>query len=103
MTFRHGLGDRVKDKVTGLQGIVASRSEHLYGCARYWVQPQELKDGKAVEGQWFDEDSIDVIEPGVIAPMRYRVVDEDETERTHLRRAGGPASQPASVTGPTTR
>mgnify|MGYP001560420616 CR=1 FL=1 len=94
--FRHPLGARVKDRVTGLIGIVLSRAEHLFGCARYWVQPQELKDGKPVDGMWIDEDALEVIEVGVIRAQRYRVV-ESEAVAEPLRRAGGPVSMPSST------
>jgi hypothetical protein len=98
-TFRHNLGARAKDRVSGLHGIIVSRSEHLFGCARYWVQPQSTKDGKPAEGAWFDEDSIDVIEEAAIKPRRYRVVEEDASDlhpRDVMRVGGGPTHQPAS-------
>ena len=93
-TFRHPLGARVKDRVTGLTGIVASRSEHLFGCARYWVQPQELKDGKPVDGMWYDEDALEVLAVGVVKAQRYRVVEEPDAS-VPLRRAG-PVDMPSS-------
>lgn len=101
--FQHNLGDRVKDTVSGLTGILTSRSEHLYGCNRYWVQPQEVKDGKPVDGCWLDEAAIQIIDAQAITPTRYRVVDETKEPARPLRRAGGPTTQPRSVTGPTTR
>lgn len=56
------LGDRVKDKITGFEGIVVARVEHLYGCIRCSVQPEKLnKDGKPIENQYFDEPQLDLI------------------------------------------
>lgn len=49
------LGMRVKDQVTGFEGIASARTEYLYGCIRIAVQSTELKDGKPVDAQWFDE------------------------------------------------
>jgi len=49
------LGDKVRDTVTGLEGIAVARTEWLLGCIRWGVQPVELKDGKPVEDSWFDE------------------------------------------------
>lgn len=95
MTFKHNLGDRIRDRISGLTGIITSRSEHLFGCARYWLQPQEHKDGKVGEGCWLDEDSIEVVEAGFIQPKQYRVVDAPAQP---LQRAGGPTSQPSSHT-----
>lgn len=105
-TFRFELGDKVKDRITGMTGIVTTRSEHLFGCERYWVEPQELKDGKPVDGRWFDQDSMELVEAGVIQRTLTRVVaaapHQEERERL-LRRVGGPSDQPASATGPSDR
>jgi hypothetical protein len=105
-TYLYGLGDKLRDRVTGQTGIAVSRAEHLFGCARYWIEPQELKDGKPVEGRWIDEDSVELAEAAVIKAKRYRVVDEAAVAATaarSMRLAGGPSGQPASQTGPTTR
>ena len=101
--FRHNLGDKVKDVVTGIVGIVISRSESLFGCNRYWLQPQEHKDGKPADGGWYDEESLEVLEAKAVKRPSYaRVVVQEETAQP-LRRAGGPSSQSASTTGPSTR
>jgi hypothetical protein len=66
------LGDKVKDRVTGLTGIAVAKSHYLQGCARIGVQPQELKDGKPVEVSWFDEPQLEVIEAGAIKPETFK-------------------------------
>jgi hypothetical protein len=101
--FRFDHGDKVKDRISGLVGIVGTRADHLFGCNRYWVEPQELKDGKPVEGRWFDEDAIEIVEAGVIKAKRYRVYEEEPQAVQPLRRAGGPADQPSSSTRQTSR
>lgn len=98
--FRFNLGDKVKDHITGLAGIVVSRSESLYGCNRYWLQPQEVKDGKPVDGCWLDEDSLELVTANAIKRKRYRVYEDDEQP---IRRAGGPGDQPSATTRQTTR
>jgi hypothetical protein len=60
------LGDKVKDKVTGLTGIAVAKTLYLQGCARFAVQPQDLKDGRPVEVYWVDEPQLEVIEVGAI-------------------------------------
>jgi hypothetical protein len=60
--FKLELGIKVRDKVTGYTGIVTGRTEWLYGCRRYVVQSQEMKDGKPIESQSFDEDALEVIQ-----------------------------------------
>jgi hypothetical protein len=64
--FKLELGTRVKDKVTGYTGIVIGRTEWLYGCRRYTVQSQEMKDGKPVDGMGFDEDALEIIEVAAV-------------------------------------
>jgi len=62
------LGDRVRDKITGFQGIVIGVTDWLYQCRRPIVQPEELKDGKMIDSQSFDEDQLEVLAEGVVTP-----------------------------------
>ena len=55
------LGDKVKDTVTGYQGIAIGATTWLHGCRRITVQSQELKDGKPVEAVTFDEPQLTVV------------------------------------------
>jgi len=57
------LGSKVKDRFTGLTGIAVAYTQWIFGCSRYGVESQELKDGKLVEIQWIDEQRIEMI-PG---------------------------------------
>ena len=49
------LGQKVKDSITGFEGIVVAKAEYLDGCIRYQVQPQQLPDGKSIDTEWIDE------------------------------------------------
>lgn len=55
------LGSKVKDSITKFTGIATGRSEWLYGCTRIYIEPAEMREGKPIEGQWFDEQRIEVI------------------------------------------
>jgi hypothetical protein len=68
VTFDFNLGDRARDKLSGLVGIVTSRADHFTGCKRYWLTPQELKDGKPVDGLWVDDELCELVEAGVLKP-----------------------------------
>jgi hypothetical protein len=59
------IGSRVKDKITGLTGIVIGRTEWLTGCATVGVKPEETKDGKTIDATWLDEISVTVIQEKV--------------------------------------
>lgn len=45
------LGTKVRDSITGFEGIVTARAEYLYGCIRCEVAGCD-KPGEAL---WFDE------------------------------------------------
>lgn len=55
------LGAKVRDTITGLEGIVIHKTEWLNGCWRIGVQPQELKDGKPVEYSVFDVEQLELV------------------------------------------
>ena len=59
------LGDKVKDRISGVVGIVVARTEWLYGCVRCTVQPQ-AKDGKPVDPATIDEPQLVVLKAGAI-------------------------------------
>ncbi len=56
------LGSLVRDTITGFSGIAVGRTTWLYGCARITIEPTELRDGKPIEPQWFDEQRVEIIE-----------------------------------------
>ena len=60
------LGDRVRDKVTGLEGVAIARSVYLFGCAQVCVAPP-AQGGKS-EAAWFDEPRLEVVKCGAIDP-----------------------------------
>lgn len=68
--FKHELGAEVVSKSTKLKGICTARSENLYGCNRYFVQPPVDKASKFVDGYWIDEDDVEVIGDGITAPAK---------------------------------
>mgnify|MGYP001122715477 CR=1 FL=1 len=52
------LGGRVKDKITGFEGIAIAKIIYLNGCISYEVRAQELKDGKMLDTVWIDEQQL---------------------------------------------
>jgi hypothetical protein len=63
--FIHQLGKKGRDKITGFEGIITARCEFLTGCNRYCIQPRELREGKPIEGIYFDEAQIEIISEGI--------------------------------------
>jgi len=68
------LGDLVRDKISGFEGIAHSRTEWLYNCVRVGVAPTKLHEGKLVESAVFDEDQLEVIKMQVREPVKPRKV-----------------------------
>lgn len=61
------LGDRVRDRISGFEGIVSAKSEYLNGCVRILVDPESLEDsGKLIKGAWFDDVQIELVEKSVL-------------------------------------
>ena len=55
------LGAKVKDTVSGFQGVCISRTEYLNGCFRLGIQAKVGKDGKAPDTHWFDEPQLKIL------------------------------------------
>lgn len=73
------LGAKLRDTVTGFEGVAVSRHEYLNGCIRYTLQGSLDKDGKVPDPVPFDTEQLEEVEP---AKLR-------ETNP-----AGGPRSDP---------
>jgi len=65
MKFKHNLGKKATDKVTGFTGIIIGRSEFLSGCNTYGLAPRVGKDGNRIDTEWFDEDRIGIVGSGI--------------------------------------
>jgi hypothetical protein len=56
------LGQKVRDKVTGFEGIVVCVSEWLNGCHRVGVKPPLDKDGNDRDEYWVDAKQLEIID-----------------------------------------
>ena len=59
--FKFELGQKVKDTVTGFEGIVTGQHQWVTGCATYTVQPPVDKDGKVPDNRGVDEVSLELL------------------------------------------
>ncbi len=55
------LGHRVRDKVTGLEGILTTVAFDLYGCIQVAIHPGLDKDGKLRDCHYHDISRIQVL------------------------------------------
>lgn len=56
------LGQKVKDKISGFEGIVTGRAEYLTGCTQCVVVPPVDEKGAHREPQWYDEQRLVVLD-----------------------------------------
>lgn len=63
--FKHELGALAESITLGVRGIIVARSQNLYGCDRYFIQPKAGKDMKVPDGFWMDADDVVVKGKGV--------------------------------------
>jgi len=55
------LGLRVRDRVSGFEGVVASVCFDLYGCIQAIVHPGLQADGKLGDQSWFDVNRLEIV------------------------------------------
>lgn len=56
------LGYKVRDAVTGQEGIATTVGFDLYGCVQVIVNPGNDKDGKPKDMQWFDHKRLTILD-----------------------------------------
>lgn len=89
MDRRIELGDRVRDRISGFEGIVIGITDWLYQCRRPIVQPTTMNDGKPTGTESFDEPQLEVIERAAFAPM------VQESAPPVDEKTGGPRDTPS--------
>ncbi len=72
------LGQRARDRVTGVEGVVTSICFDLYGCVMAIVTPP-AQNGKRVDGEWYDVKRIEVTGSAVMPAPKFGGAFGDET------------------------
>lgn len=57
------LGIIARDIITGFTGRIVGRSDYMTGCNVYLLVPKSSDVSKRPEGEWFDEDRLEVVNP----------------------------------------
>lgn len=100
-----GLGDKVRDKITGFEGLALEKSEYLNGCVQFEVQPKIDKEGKIPDSCHIDEQQLEVIEetnPSKVFDPRESnppITLGEEVRDTLLGFEGVAISKSTSITG----
>lgn len=64
------LGKKIRDKVTGQEGIATARLEYLNGCVQYCLQPAIGTDGKRIDGIYIDAQQLEIVGDGIAITQR---------------------------------
>jgi len=68
------LGDKVKDRISGFEGIATGVAEYLNGCTRILIEPVKLdEDGKMLKSIWFDDVQVEIVAKGAFAKGKTKV------------------------------
>lgn len=67
------VGDKVRDLVTGFEGIVVGKTEWINNCVTVGVKPRVKDDGTIIEAHWFDVPQLELIERNVVARTSQNV------------------------------
>lgn len=62
-----------RDVVTGFTGVATSKTEYLNACVRVGLTHRELRDGKPLDTQVFDEHQLELVTPDVVPVVVERV------------------------------
>lgn len=84
------LGFRVKDCVTGFEGVVSTVAFDLYGCIQAIVSPGVDEKGELRESKWFDLNRLQIMsEEPVLKRPTFEI-----TQQVILEGKKGPAERP---------
>ena len=54
------LGDSVKCKISGYEGIVTGRADYLYCAPQLLVQTRQMHEHTPVKSQWFEYNAVEL-------------------------------------------
>lgn len=89
------LGNKVKDSVSGLEGITTCRCEYLNGCIQYSITPKVKAGATEMSTDvWIDEAQLVITGQGVAPDVVKKKVEPKEQELVTTGRGGGQRSHP---------
>ena len=60
--FKFSNGDKVKEKVTGFQGVITGTCFYITGCNQYLIIPKSKNVNTKSEGSWYDEGRLELMQ-----------------------------------------
>lgn len=55
------MGFEVKDRITGLTGVVTGITTYISGCSQALVNPRIVENGKMAESVWIDVQRLELL------------------------------------------
>lgn len=84
------LGQTVRDRITGFEGVAIARTIYLTGCDHIGIQPPIDKEGKIPDAQWIDERKLEVMDV-------VRVAVDDDPPKEKPKRGGPQGHNPPTL------
>lgn len=63
------MGNRVKDLVTGFEGIVTGEVKYMNGCEKWAIDGKWISDKQQTDGLWADKGQVVKIDDGIIESL----------------------------------
>lgn len=73
------LGDKVRDNITGFEGVAVAKSTYLNGCVSVGVKSTKLHEGKPLNTEWIDEQQLEVLLIHPVSDEAVEVVESAES------------------------
>jgi hypothetical protein len=61
------FGTKVREKITGFVGVTTGKASYITGCDQYLVQPPIGDNNAFVDGRWFDEGRLEIVQEETIS------------------------------------
>ena len=72
MKNKYEIGDKVKNIIHGITGIVMAYTFYSTGCVHYGLQEQDLdEDGDPKDWKWYDETKLKLVKRGAVKIVPY--------------------------------
>jgi hypothetical protein len=72
MSKKKLLGKKVKDIVSGFEGVAVSKIEYMNGCTQYNIQPKCKDDNTMIKAEWFDAEQVELVSNKTIVKKKKK-------------------------------
>jgi len=80
----------IRDRISGVEGIVVATTDWMYGCRRVMIQPQALKDGRPVDSYTLDEPQCEIVKEKALVADGKQLKERPSGPRPDVSQAASP-------------